>query len=86
MKIKNIEQLQSHLIESIERLASGKIDVVEMGIISKACEGVITSLKTQLMYNNMRNEIPNIKFLQECNDGQSSIENNNTKQLKRASN
>jgi len=69
MKIKNIDQLQTYVLESLEKLASKKIDINEMGVIAKSSETIMSSLKLQLAYNNMRNEIPKIKFLQDCNNG-----------------
>lgn len=69
MKPKNIEQLQDFLLESLDRFNKDKIDVHMMGIISKSTEVMMTSLKVQLAYNAMRKEMPNIKFLQDSNNG-----------------
>jgi hypothetical protein len=40
-----------------------------MGSVSKAAETVLSSLKMQLAYSAMRQETPNIEFLQKCNEG-----------------
>jgi hypothetical protein len=40
-----------------------------MSIIAKSSETVMSSIKLQLAYNNMRGEQPDIKFLQSCNKG-----------------
>lgn len=69
MKFNNIEKLQNYVLESLEKLDKRKIDVDEMSIIAKSSETVIASLKIQLAYNNMRGEMPNIKFLEDCNEG-----------------
>lgn len=69
MKIKNSDQLRNHILRSIEKLDENKIDINELATIAKAGETIFSSLKLQLAYNNMRNEIPNIEFLQSCNDG-----------------
>lgn len=69
MKIKNIELLRDHILESLEKLAQNKIDVNEASTIAKNGEVIMSSVKLQMMYNNMRNEIPDIDFLQQCNDG-----------------
>ena len=69
MKISNVEQLRDYILKSIERLENSKIDIDELSIIAKAGESVLSSIKLELAYNNMRNETPNIKFLQDCNKG-----------------
>jgi len=53
----------------LDRFSKNKIDVHDMGIISKSTEVMMTSLKVQLAYNSMRKEQPNIKFLQDSNNG-----------------
>lgn len=67
MSISNIEQLQDILLQSIEKLSKNKADIEEVSIMAKSCEAMLSSLKVQLQYNGMRNETPNIKFLQKCN-------------------
>lgn len=68
-RIKNCEELRDHLLEKIEALDKNKIDPEKMGTTSKACETVLSSLKMQLAYSAMRNETPEIEFLQSCNNG-----------------
>jgi hypothetical protein len=78
MKIRNIELLRNHILESLEKLEENKIDIDEASIIAKSGETIISSLKVQLSYANMRGEEPNIKFIQDCNDSskkQSLIDN-----------
>lgn len=70
MKFNNIEKLQHFILQSMENLEKKKIDVIEMGIIAKSSESIMSSLKLQLAYNNMRDEVPNIKFLEDCNEGE----------------
>lgn len=67
--------MRNHILDSLEKLEKKKIDVVEAGIIAKSSEGIMSSLKIQLTYNNMRGEEPNIKFLQDCNKNAKLIEN-----------
>lgn len=69
MKIKNIDELRKHLVSCIEDVASGTMSVEELGIVSKASEATFSSIKMQLMYNNMRGEQPDIDFIQDCNKG-----------------
>lgn len=63
MKIKNAEQLRNFVLKSIEDLDHGIIDVEKLSIISKSAEAIFSSIKLELAYNNMRNEVPNIDFL-----------------------
>lgn len=80
MKLKTADDLRDYLLESIEKTSSGKMDIEELSILSKASEAIFSSVRTQLMYNNMRNEIPNIPFLQVCNKGEKiTIKQNNIK-------
>lgn len=69
MKIKNAEELRNHILRKIEEVDSGKIDIEELSITSKAGETIYSSIKLELAYSNMRGEIPNIDFLQSCNKG-----------------
>lgn len=69
MKIKNAEQLRNHILQSIEDLDNGEIDIEQLSIIAKAGETIYSSIKLELAYNNMRNETPNIEFLQLSNKG-----------------
>ncbi len=81
-KLDNMEKVLEHICESLENLEKGKIDVVEMGIIAKSSEAIMSSLKIQLSYAGMRNEKPNIPFLQKCNHNEKIIEcKNETKKL-----
>ncbi len=63
MKIKNITLLRDHALETLEKLASGKIDVDEAGVTGKLCESVMSTIKSQLEYAKMLNREPNIPFL-----------------------
>lgn len=69
MSLKNIEQLRNVVLDSLENLVKNKIEIDEASIIAKSAEAVMSSLKLQLQYCGMRNEEPNITFLQDCNKG-----------------
>lgn len=73
-KITNCEQLRDHMLKKLEDLEKGNIEADEMGSISKATETILSSLKMQLAYSAMREETPNIEFLQSCNNGKKLIE------------
>jgi len=55
-KIKNIEELRDHALDTIEKLRDGSIDTAEAGVTGKLVEGVISTLKTQMEYNRMTGE------------------------------
>lgn len=58
------------MIDAMEKLASGKIDVHEAATIAKGSETVMSSLKLQLTYSNMLGEVPYIEFLHDCHEGE----------------
>jgi hypothetical protein len=62
-KIKNMEDLREHALETLEKLASGQIDTAEAGVTGKLCEGVIATVKSQLEYARMLNQEPTIPFM-----------------------
>lgn len=63
MKIKTIEHLREHAIETLEKLAAGKIDANEAGVTGKLCENVISTVKAELEYAKMLRVEPKIDFL-----------------------
>ena len=65
-KIKNAEQLRDYLLDSLEQVEKGKIDIQDLSIISKTSETIMSGIKTQLAYAHMRGEKPIIPFLQDC--------------------
>lgn len=69
-KIKTCEDLRDHLLTKLDALEHGELDPDTLGTISKSCETILGSLKLQIAYAAMRNETPNIKFLQLCNQGE----------------
>lgn len=81
MTIKNIEQLQNHLLNCIERTDKKKMDIEELSIVAKAAEAIFSSIKLQISYNHLRNETPNIEFLQKCNNGKPGLSDNKPKKL-----
>lgn len=73
MKIKNIEQLRNHILQSLENLADKKIDIDEASIIAKSGETIMSSIKMQLLYASMIGEIPHIDFVHSCHAGSPAI-------------
>lgn len=78
MKIDSIEKLRNHILESLDKLDKEKITIEELGTIAKAAETISSTLKLQLSYAHMRNELPRIDFLQRCHQ----VETADTKKLK----
>lgn len=65
MSIKNIDDLRTHAIDTINRLRSQKIDVTEAGVTAKLYENIISTIKLQLERQKMTGDTANIKFLNE---------------------
>lgn len=61
--IRNITELRDHALETLEALDRGDIDVHQAGVTGKLYEAVISSLKTQLAYAEIRQEVPQIDFI-----------------------
>jgi hypothetical protein len=51
-------------------LDKDKIDIDKCSIIAKSAEAVFSSLRLQIQYSALRNETPNIGFIQKSNNGQ----------------
>lgn len=76
-KINNITALRQHAIETLEKLSAHEIDTAEAGVTGKLCEGVISTLKTQMEYHRMLGEEPSIEFMQEGHGNSKLIESHN---------
>lgn len=63
-KITNITELCEHALGTLEKLSKKQIEVAEAGVTGKLYETVISSLKLQLVYAEMRDEEPNIDFIE----------------------
>jgi len=66
MIIKNVEQLRNMVIEAMENLVNGKMDVHDAATLAKGSETIMSSLKLQLSYANMIGEKPYIPFIHDC--------------------
>jgi hypothetical protein len=73
MKLKNIEDVRNYALECMEKLASGKIDIAQAGVAGKLCEGVISTVKTQLEYARMLNKEPCIPFMGDLSKNKSML-------------
>ncbi len=63
MKIKNLDQLRNHALETLEKLSEGKITIEEAGATSKLCENVVSTVKLQLEFAKIVNKQPQIEFM-----------------------
>lgn len=66
-KIKNVEELRDFALETLERLSNGEIDTAQAGVTGKLCEGVISTVKTQMEYFRMIGEEQPIPFMLQPN-------------------
>jgi hypothetical protein len=62
-KISNIDQLREDALKTIERLDNGEIDATNASAKSKLYDDVMNSLKLQMFYAKLKEERPNIPFL-----------------------
>lgn len=73
-EIKNIEDLRDYMISALDRLENKTIDPVEAAVISKKGDSILNSLKVQLTYAGMRGVVPDIPFLQDCENSEKLLE------------
>ena len=67
------------MLESLEKLDKNQIDIDKVSIIAKCAEAIISSVKTQLVYSQMKGHEPHIEFLDECHRGTPISADNNKK-------
>jgi hypothetical protein len=65
-KISNIDQLREDALRTIERLDNGDIVAEDASTKSKLYDNVMNSLKLQIFYSKIKEERPNIPFLNTC--------------------
>ena len=63
MKLKTIENLREHALETLDKLSKGSIDTAEAGVTGKLCESVMSTIKAQLEYARMLGKEPFIPFM-----------------------
>lgn len=63
LKIKNVDDLRDHILNVMNKLSQGEIDVAEAGINAKLSETVISGLKVQMEYARLTESKPHISFL-----------------------
>lgn len=61
-KIKDIVQLRDTVLQAIEDLKSGKIELAEASTIAKLSETVISGLKSEIQYSILIGKQPKIAF------------------------
>lgn len=60
--INNMKDLREKVLQSIEDLESGKIEIHQAATIAKLSETVISGLKSEMQYALLTNQEPNIPF------------------------
>ena len=60
----NIESLRNILIETVSSLRSGQTPPATAEAISNASGKIIASIRVQLEYARMRNEVPKLAFME----------------------
>jgi hypothetical protein len=81
MSINTIEDLQNIVLKNIELLDKDKVDINKCSIIAKGAEAVFSSLRLQIQYSALRNESPNVSFLQKNNKGEANSLGVNPKKI-----
>ena len=61
-KIQNMKQLRERVLQAIEDLEEGKIELSEASTIAKLSETVISGLKSEMQYAILTNQQPSIPF------------------------
>lgn len=61
--ITNITELREDLLKVYQKLRTGEMQVSEAKEINNTACKVIASVKVQLVYADLRNEMPDIDFL-----------------------
>lgn len=69
MKINNIDDLRSVVVNALEELRDKKITIEEAGVTGKLCESVTSTLKLQVEVAKMLGREPNVPFLGETCSG-----------------
>lgn len=61
-KIKNMQQLREKVLQALDDLEDGKIEIHEAATIAKLSETVISGLKSEMQYAILTQQEPQIAF------------------------
>lgn len=61
-KIANMKQLRDRVLQALDDLEEGKIDISQASTIAKLSETVISGLKSEMQYAVLTNSEPHIPF------------------------
>lgn len=61
-KISNMKQLRERVLQALDDLEDGKIDITEAACVAKLSETVISGLKSEMQYALLTNQQPVIPF------------------------
>lgn len=66
--MKTINQLRDELLSTFDSLKSGEIDVKVAAEMNNTAGKIIGTVKVELEYSELKNEIPSIAFLEYTRD------------------
>lgn len=61
-KIETMKQLRDRVLQALDDLEDGKIDISQAATIAKLSETVISGLKSEMQYAILTNQQPSIPF------------------------
>lgn len=61
-KILTMKQLREKVLQALDDLEDGKIDIAEASVIAKLSETVISGLKSEMQYSILTSQVPSIPF------------------------
>ena len=64
--INTLDDLRDKVLEALEALNNGEIDLQQAGVIAKLSETVISGVKTQMDYARLTDQTPHIPFIDNC--------------------
>ena len=64
-RITSMKELREKLLKAIEDFEDCKIDSIHLTTLSKACEAIVSGLKSEMQYAILTNSEPNIPFFGE---------------------
>lgn len=65
-KVRNMNELREIMLETIEKLRDGKIEPTDALAMSKSCDTVIGTIKSQYEYAKLTRSQPEIPFLEDA--------------------
>lgn len=67
MTIKNIKDMRDHALQTLSKLEKRQIDITEAVATAKIYSSIISTVKAELDYHKMLDQVPCIEFLESAN-------------------